>query len=137
MKKQIIAIISFILVVAMCAAVLAACVPNSKPSNAKENLSKNGYTVSEPKGLSLLSSGALTVVTGIKSEEDKPTEGIVIIYYEDSDSAKKAFETIKEKAGAIRSLLGVSDEDEDNRWSFKRSGRTIWYGTSAGVRAAS
>lgn len=136
MKKSIIVITAVIAVVMLSVLALTACAPNDKPTKAKENLDKNGYSIITIPGVEYLADGALTGFYAVKSEDDKDTEGIVVIYFEDSSKAKAAFETIKEKINKLKNYVGV-DEDEESRWTLKQSGRTIWYGTSAGVKAAS
>lgn len=104
-------------------------------------LKENGYTAVKSDllgaaGLAALGiKGVDSVVTGTKTEtkDDKTTvETITIIYFTDANSAKTAEEKVTSKSDEEKK----NNKDEDSNWVFKRSGKMIYFGTKAAVKAA-
>ncbi len=129
------------LVAVMLCATLASCAPAAKAEDALAALKENGYTAVKSDllgaaGLAALGiKGVDSVVTGTKTEtkDDKTTvETITIIYFTDANSAKTAEEKVTSKSDEEKK----NNKDEDSNWVFKRSGKMIYFGTKAAVKAA-
>ena len=133
-------ILALVLVTVTLSLVLVACGPNSNPAKAKSSLEENGYTV-------VLADDAisLTVVelvlgcergdvtarlSGTKANEDKSVDTITVIYFKDSAAAKACWEK------AEQYLNKESQEDTDSAIVVKRSGKMIYAGTEAAIKAA-
>lgn len=130
-----------ILAVAMCVVLLAlalvACGPKSDPDKAKAALENNGYTVAKTNGyvsgvVSALLGGESTIDATITASKDikdadgntTKTESVTIIYYKTSADAKEAWKD-------------WSETDRERYEVAKCSGRMIYWGTKAAVKAAS
>ena len=107
------------------------------PDKAKAALEKNDYTAVKTNGyvsgvVSALLGGESTIdatVTGTKDIKDADgkttkTESVTIIYYKTSADAKEAWKS-------------WSEADRDRYEVAKCSGRMIYFGTKAAVKAAS
>ena len=139
--KKTIRIFAVVLSVVLLALALVACAPKNDPDKAKAALEKNGYTVVKTDGRIANAASALlggeskldATVTGTKTVEDKDgnrkTEYITIIYYKTSADAKDAWEDAQKDA--------EKDKKDDSDWVVKRSGKMIYWGTKAAVKAAS
>lgn len=139
MKKHIIIIAAVLALVMMSTVLLCACAPASNPEKAEAALNKHGYggKLTTSIVVTSLAEGVTTAVYGVYTPENSDTtEGVVIIYFDSADHAKAAYNTIKEKVSALMTLMGVKESKEDSYWSFEMSGKMIWYGTKAGVKAA-
>ncbi len=131
--KKLLKIFAVLMLAVLTLTALVACAPNSDPAEAKAALKKNGYSVIELPTLGfgdvdVVISGT-KVVEGTDGEDDK-IEHITIYYYESDGAADLAWDDIKAKS---------DEEKEDNKsedWVIKKSGNMIYYGTSAGVKAA-
>ena len=128
------------LVAVMLCATLASCAPAAKAEDAVSALKENGYTAAKSDYLGALSLAALglkgvdSVVIGTKTEkkDDKTTiETITIVYFTDADSAKTAEEKLTTKSDEEK-----KENDGESNWVFKRSGKMVYFGTKAAVKAA-
>lgn len=128
------------LVAVMLCATLASCAPAAKAEDALAALKENGYTAVKSDllgaaGLAALGiKGVDSVVSGTKTEkkDDKTTiETITIIYFTDADSAKTAEEKLTTKSDEEK-----KENDNESNWVFKRSGKMVYFGTKAAVKAA-
>ena len=131
-------ILSLSLVAVLLCATLVACAPAKNADDALKALEDNGYTAvnSNLVGAAGLAAAGIkgvdSVVTGTKTEkkDDKTTvETVTIIYFTDADAAKTAEEKVS----------GQSDKekkDNESDWVFARSGKMIYFGTKAAVKAA-
>ena len=146
MKK----ILSILLVLAMatsCIFMFASCggggKPNSDPEKAKEALEDADYTVTTSKAMFAGVEGLEDVVMAYKTDvdlddikdpedlEDIKMEVVMILYFEDEDAAKDAFKDIKgEMADGLAEQYGVDD------FECKQSGKMVWVGTPAAIKAA-
>jgi hypothetical protein len=63
------------------------------------------------------------VVSGTNSDG----EHVTIFYFEDSKAANAEWEDVKGY---------FEDQEDDSDWTIKKSGAMIYYGTSAGIKAA-
>ncbi len=134
-------ILSAILCIILLGLALVACAPKKDPEKAKEALKDNGYeiydTVDYLAGIASAIMGNKTIettVTASKEEKDadgnSKTEYITIIYYKTPADAKAAWEDAQKDA--------EKEKAEDNSdWVVARSGRMIYWGTKAAVKAAS
>lgn len=150
MKKNIGKILAVILVVALLATVLCACVP-SDPAKAKENLKKNGYTITPNIG-SILDLGESFGVNTKYEEVVAATNGdefVTITYFKTTDDAKSFLKELKdnkkeskEKLKKAKDSGDISNDDykkaidKMNSYKFGRNGKAVYYGTKAGVKAA-
>lgn len=135
--KKTIRIFAVVLSVVLLALALVACAPKNDPDKAKAALEKNGYTAVKTTGYvsGIFSAIAGTenkidaTVTGTKDIKDADgkttkTESVTIIYYKTSADAKEAWKS-------------WSEADRDRYEVAKCSGRMIYWGTKAAVKAAS
>ena len=139
--KKTVRILAVALSVVLLALALVACAPKSDPDKAKAALEKNGYTAVKTNGnisnaVSALLGGESTIeatVTGTKTVEDKDgnskTEYITIIYYKTAAYAKEAWGDAQKDA--------EKEKKDDSDWVVSRSGKMIYWGTKAAVKAAS
>ena len=132
--KKAIKILALSLVLIMSVMVLASCgAPNADPDKAIDSLKNHGYSAAKddtwiPAALKLLGADAETVVTGTATIDGK-AEHVTIVYFDDADDAKAAWEKVKEYAEDKK-------EDDDSDWTVAQSGAMIYWGTSAGIKAA-
>lgn len=131
-------IFALTLVCVLAVAMLCACAPNSNPDKAIEALKKNEYTAAKdttvvPAALTLLGvKGVDSVVSGTKvvgEGENAKTEHVTIIYFTSNDTANAAWDKVQEYANKD------SDKNESD-WSITKSGKMVYYGTSAAIKAA-
>lgn len=134
--KKTLSIVAMIALVAVLGIALVACIP-SDPDKAAANLKEEGYTVTVAKasdgtgvkmGLELTyGKGCIAVVdaslVSVSLAQGVDGEIIKIIYFNDSDSAKAYWETIK-------------DDEVEEGYVAKRSGKIVYGGTEAAVKAA-
>ena len=130
-----------LLAVAMCVVLLAlalvACGPKSDPDKAKAALENKGYSVAKTNGyvsgvVSALLGGESTIDATITASKDikdadgntTKTESVTIIYYKTAADAKEAWKD-------------WSQSDREAYEVAKCSGRMIYWGTRAAVKAAS
>ncbi len=134
--KKFVRVLSFALVALTLCAMFAACAPAKDPADAKAALEDAGYTVSKTDGKGLVFVGiedCTDVVSGIyvDKENDNKKEAISIYYFETADAAEKAFEDMEDIIEEFK-----DDDAEDSDWVFKKSGKIIYGGTKAAVKAA-
>ncbi len=128
-------LIALALVLTLSVLTLVSCfAPNANPDKAIEALEKKGYKAAEDKyALPAIFAGlgvknVDVVVTGTDVIDDK-IEHVTIVYFEDADSAKAAWNDLKEYAEK-------EDKDEkDTDWTIDRSGKMIYWGTKAAIKA--
>ena len=133
--KKLTLIVAIVTLVAVCAMVLCACAPAGTADKAVAALDKHGYSASVdkniiPAALKLLGvDGIEAVVVGAKSTDDSD-EAVTIVYFYKADQAKASYNTIKSYAE------GKDKNSKDSDWEFAQSGKMIWYGTKAAIKAA-
>ena len=132
--KKTIKLTALALVLVLSVLTLASCIPpNMDPDKAIESLKENDYTAVHddtviPLVLKLAGvKGIEDVVTGTAYVEDK-FEHVTIIYFEDADAAKAAWDDVKEYAEDDKN-------EEDTDWTIAKFGKMIWYGTEAAIKA--
>ena len=133
--KNTLRILALCMVAVLLVGALAACAPNKDPDKAVAALKKNEYTAGKdssliPAALTLAGvKGVDCVVTGTKTVEkdgEKTTESVIIIYFTDSSSAKEAMEKVK----------SYYENEKDAKEDWKQSGKILYSGTKAAVKAA-
>ena len=132
--KKAFRILALSLVLVTLVAALASCGgPAKDPDDALAALKDNDYVVAEdkliiPGALKLLGvDGIDSVVSGTATIDDK-VEHVTIIYFEDKEAANEAWEDVEKYA--------EDNKKDDSDWIVKKSGAMIYYGTSAGIKAA-
>ena len=135
MKKSI-RILALTMVTVMLCITLASCGgPNADPNKALESLKDNGITWAGKDTIVIpLALGALgvddinTVVSGTGKIDDKYAH-ITIIYFEESEDANDAWEKVQKYADDKK-------DDDASDWVCKKSGKMIYFGTKAAIKAA-
>ena len=125
-------VLSLVLIALTLCALLAACAPAKDPADAKAALEKAGYVATKTDGTLLALVGikdCTDVVSGTKKEGDK-VEGVSIYYFETAEAAETAFEKIEDLVEEFK------DEDDASDFVFKMSGKIVYGGTKAAVKAA-
>ena len=132
MKKTFIKIMALTLVAIMMCTMLVSCGgPNANPDKAVESLKDNDYVaekIDSKLGLAFVSAFAgdvEAVVTGL-SKDGK--EAITIFYYEDAKAANEAWDDVKEHM--------EKEKDDETKIVIKKSGKMIYAGTEAAIKAA-
>ena len=127
------------LVAVMLCATLASCAPAAKAEDALAALKENGYPAvkSDLRGAAGLAAlgikGVDSVVTGTKTEtKDDKTTVEFFLRKGLANSAKTAEEKVTSKSDEEKK----NNKGEDSNWVFKRSGKMIYFGTKAAVKAA-
>ena len=135
--KNTLRILAVAMVAVMLCLTLASCGgPNPDPDKALESLKENGVTFAGkdtliiPTALKIAGvDGISSVVSGTGKIDDKYAH-ITIIYFEEAEDAKNAFEKVEDYANKNKG------DAEDSDWVFKKSGKMIYYGTKDAVKAA-
>ena len=133
--KKTIKLVALALVLTLSVVMLASCLaPNTDPEKAIDALEENDYKAAEDDTILPLVFTGLgiknvdTVVTGT-AVIDKKVEHVTIIYFEEAEDAKAAWEKVKEYAEK------EDKEEEDSDWTINKFGKMIWYGTEAAIKA--
>ena len=133
--KKTIKLVALSLVLTLSVLMLASCIPpNMNPDKAIDALEKNDYKAAHddtvlPFALALLGvKGIDDVVIGTAMIDDK-LEHVTVIYFEDADAAKAAWEDVKEYAE------DKDKKEEDSDWTIGKFNNMIWYGTEAAIKA--
>jgi hypothetical protein len=133
--KKTIKLIALTLVLTLSVLTLASCFfPNMDPEKAIDALEENDYLAAEDDTVLPLIFAGLgikdvdTVVTAT-AVIDKKGEHVTIIYFEDADAAKAAWEDVKEYAE------DKDKKEEDSDWKIGKFGKMIWYGTENAIKA--
>lgn len=134
MKKILSSVLICVLLVGTMLALVSCGGPNADPAKALAALKENGYTAAEdkyvvPTALAILGVKDIkTVISGTKKADDE-LETVTIIYFDDADAAKAAWEDVQDYADGEK-------DDEETDWVVAQSGAMIYFGTKAGVAAA-
>lgn len=126
--KKTMTIVALVALVAVLCVAMVACIP-SDPNKAISNLEKEGYTAVKdatviPAALRLAQvKGVETVVTAA----NKDGEHVTLIYFDSTENAKAAYSTVE-------SYAKKNDKSKDEV-AIKKSGKIIYYGSEAGVKA--
>ena len=133
--KKTIKLIALALVLSLSVVMLASCMaPNSNPEKAIAALEENGYYAAHDEY------GALAVTIGINPKDvtdivtgtkpvDNKLEHITILYFEDADATKTAWEKVKKYAEE------KDKKEVDSGWTVKKFNKMIWFGTEAAIKA--
>lgn len=136
--KKFTKVLALVLVTVFAALAMVACAPNSNPEKAEKALKEEGYVAVRLTG-ALLSATELVlgcshgdivaIVSGTKKNEDK-IDTVQIIYFKDSSAAKSAWDKAKVY------LEDKTKEDTESDVTIEKSGKMIYGGTKAGIKAA-
>ena len=133
--KKTLQFIALTLVLVLSLVTLASCLPpNMDPEKAIDSLKENDFKAAEDDTLLPLVFAGLgikdvdVVVTGTAIIDNK-LEHVTIIYFEDAEAAKEAWEDVKEYAEK------EDKEENDTDWTIAKFGKMIWYGTEAAIKA--
>ena len=143
MKKLLKSLLALMLISMMAISFVSCGVP-SDPAKAKANLEGEGYKVI----LEQVDLGDLGAALGDKTEATlsaiKGEELVTITWYKNADDAKAAYEKLEETYKKAKEELKKMEDGEakdaakamlDNA-AFGRSGKIVWTGTKAAVKAA-
>lgn len=126
--KKTITIVALVALVAVLCVAMVACIP-SDPNKAISNLKDAGYTAVEdtaviPAALRFAQvKGVETVITAM----NKDGEHVTLIYFDSTGNAKEAYSTVEEYA--------KKNDKEKDEVAIKKSGKVIYYGSEAGIKA--
>ena len=140
--KKFLAIVCVLAMAVSCLFVLASCgaTPNSDPAVAKAALEEAGYIVFDATTQYSYLDGIESVIMGeyidadlsdLESLEDLTDidlEAVVIFYFESEAAATAAFEEIKAESQEATEEVTID--------VCEQSGAMVYFGTSAGVKAA-
>ncbi len=128
--KKTLSIVAVLALVAILTVALVACVP-SDPDKAVANLEEADYVVVKIEADDAITGLALKAIDGcVASVSGTNLEEYVSIYYfEDAKSAKAFYEDAKEQWDKM-------DDEEKEGQKFGKSGKVVYSGTEAGVKAA-
>lgn len=136
--KKALKILALSMVTLMVCLALASCgAPNADPDKALETLKENGvlFAVKDeraiPAALKLAGVDGVDCVVSGTGKIDEKYAHITIIYFDSTDSAKDAWKKVQD-----RSEEAKKDADEDSEWVCEKSGKMIYYGTEAAVKAS-
>ncbi len=146
MKKKITLIGTMIVLALVCAMFLTACGPASDPDKAKENLNDEGYSAAVYDGDNVIVRVALAaadvsnvdkVLIASKYSDDS-FEFLSVLYFGSAKDANAAVEKAKEYAKNQQKEQEEEQKKTDGEieWTFGKSGKMIWFGTKAAVKAA-
>ena len=141
MKKFLKAMLAAMLI-AITAVTVCSCGVPSDPAKAKENLKKNGYAVDDTvvtaaiKVVTLVPYGATFPQNIVSSlwATNADGETVLIVYCKDADSAKKVNEISRKLYDEVKKKDRENDTKTDIRSGM--SGKVVYIGTKAGVKAA-
>ena len=121
MKKKILSVVAVLVLAAILAVALVACIP-SDPDKAAENLANADYLVIPLPLLGIAGVDEAITATNLK-------EGIIIVYFESSDAASD-FYGDKDNEKFLQEELGLEDT------VYKKQGKIVYLGTKEAVKAA-
>ena len=133
MKKALRILALSIVLVTLVAAFASCGAPAKDPDDALAALKENEYTAAKDEVFVPLAlkaqnvDGVKTVISGTKITEEK-TEHVTVIYFDDKDAANEAWEAVEKYA--------ENSKKDESDWVVKKSGAMIYFGTSAGIKAA-
>ena len=146
MKKRITLVTSIVVLALVCAMLFAACAPAADPDTAKKNLKDEGYsaTVYDGDGMVVGTALALAGVENVNkvlvaSKYSNDTfEFLTVFYFDSAKDANNAVDKAKEyaKDREKEEEKGQKKDEGSVEWVFGKSGKMIWFGTKAAVKAA-
>lgn len=124
MKKKILSVVAVLVLAAILAVALVACIP-SDPDKAAENLANADYLVIPLPLLGIAGVDEAITATNLK-------EGIVIVYFESSDAASDFYGDKDNEKFLQEELEELGLEDT----VYKKQGKIVYLGTKEAVKAA-
>lgn len=138
--KKTIKLLALSLVTLIIALACVGCAPNKDPNKAKGNLESAGYTVVKAEDAISLTvieavlgcnrGDLVASVTAVKANDDDSSEFIQILYFKDDGAAKACWEKAKSY------LEDSAKDDTDSNVKTERSGKIIYSGTEAAIKAS-
>ena len=137
--KKALRILSLAMVVIVMTLALVSCSlfgPNADPDKALEALKEEkGLVAAEdkvliPLGLKVLGVDGIDTVISATGKIDDEYAHVTIVYFDEAEDAKEAWETVEKYAGDNK------DKDAGDDWVCKQSGKMIYWGTKAAISAA-
>ena len=135
MKKSFRLLTLALVAVMLCVTLVSCGAPNADPDKTLESLNDNGITwagkdkIIIPLALTGLGVDDVDTVVSGTGEIDGEFAHITIIYFEEKEDAKEAWEKVQEYANDKR-------DDEASDWVCKKSGKMIYFGTKSAIKAA-
>ncbi len=132
--KKTIKLIALMLVLVLSVVTLASCLPpNPDPEKAIEALEENGYKAAHddkiiPIAFKLRGIKDLDDVVIASAKIDGELEYVTILYFDDADAAKAAWEEVQDYAEE-------TEDEDDSDWTIGKFSNMIWYGTEAAIKA--
>lgn len=136
MKKTIRLIAVAMVAVMLCLSLASCGGPNADPDKALEALKDNGITLAAkdttivPLALKLLGVDGIDCVVSGTGKIDDAYAHATVIYFDEAEDANDAWEKVEEYANKQK------DDEAGDDWVCKKSGKMIYYGTKAGIKAA-
>ena len=133
--KKTMKLLALVLVLALSVVTLASCLPpNMDPDKAIDALEDNGYRAAHddtvlPLVFKLMGIDDIDDIVTATAIIDDELEHVTIIYFEDADAAKDAWEDVKEYAEK------EDKDEEDTNWTIAKFNNMIWYGTENAIKA--
>lgn len=141
MKKRFLTIVAVLVLAAVLAVSLVACIP-SDPEKAKQNLEDEGFFVLPELITAPLVAAVSVAVEGFDEmiyatdisaeailQDQTPGEAIIILYFDSSDNAKAFYE-----GDLIQELK--EEVDKEGTAQLKKQGKIVYIGTEAAIKAA-
>ena len=135
--KNILKVAAIAMVTVMLCLTLASCGgPNADPDDALAALKENGISWAAkdstimPGLLKLAGVDGIDCVVSGTGKIDEEYAHVTIIYFEEKDDANDAWEKVQEYADKQK------DDEADDNWVCKKSGKMIYYGTKEAIKAA-
>ena len=140
--KKFLRTISAAILVAVTAIMFVSCGIPSDPAKAQSNLEKNGYSVDTTWSLALVQ-GAVLVdggtsasgnVSNVIYASNDDGESVLIVYFKDTSTAKNYLSKIKDWYKQATED-NKDEEQKDSDTQSGRSGKVLYIGTKAAVKA--
>lgn len=137
--KRFAKVMSVVMVVVLALAVMVSCGPASDPNKAEAALKENGYAPVHMNGA--FSTGATAALLGLGGSDvtdivfavNADGDGMLAIYCKDSGTAKSVLTKAQDVIKQIETNLNIEFKGESN---VQRSGKVLYTGTEAGIKAA-
>lgn len=127
--KKALSIIAVLALVAVLGVALVACVP-SDPDKAEANLKAADYIVIRADADDAIVGAALKQIDAVTSiTATNGDDSVSLTYFETADAAKAYYEDAKEQWDKL-------DDADKEGMKFGKSGKVVYAGTEAGVKAA-
>ena len=140
--KKFLRTISAAILVAVTAIMFVSCGIPSDPEKAQSNLEKNGYSVDTTVAATIVK-GAVLIDGGVSAQGNVSSviyasnddgESVLIVYFKDTSTAKNYLSKIKDWYKQATED-NKDEEQKDSDTQSGRSGKVLYIGTKAAVKA--